>query len=166
MKSFLLPVLVLLLPCGSHADDSVNCSAGKESCSKCYSTLVEQVTKRDQNLFNLQNRFFPPEKASPLFLTVYYHFDTDTDVCDTNDTSGSLYKTKDNNTVVWFWSTTSFYLFQPIHVLQYTSLFFSDSESYASEVCLVLHPDCRDASKKHMRLLTQRVSCKLDEDIL
>lgn len=156
-QSFLLIVFVLLLPCGLRADDSVNCSAGKDSCNECYSKLVEQVTKHDQNLFNLQNRFFPPEKASPLFLTVYYHYDVDTTVCDTND-STQLSKSKDNDTIVWFWSTTTFYLFQPFHVFHYTSLFFSDSGSYASEVCLTLHPDCRDASEKHMRLLTQRVS--------
>ena len=161
MSYFLLYLVVVLalLSCVRSTDDTdgVTCVPGRDSCKDCYSKLVSQVTGRDENVFNLQSSFFPPEKASPLFLTVFYRFLNDSTVCDTYN-SEELSDIEDDSITIWFWSTTSFYLLQPIHVFQYTSLFFSDRDSYASEVCLVLDPDFFGASKKHLRLLTQRVS--------
>ena len=148
-------MLLLSLSSCSLADD-VNdrkCMEGKKSCVDCYSLLVSQVTDRDENLFRLQNTFFPPEKAPPLFVTVYYRYGNRSYDCDPNIDA------KHNTTQVWFWSTTLFYMFQPIHVFQYTSLLFSDfAHSYSATVCLILDPECHGANKTHMKLLTQRVS--------
>ena len=155
----LLTVLLLPSPCALQAEEDIKCAPGNETCSECYSMLVSQVTKNDRNVFNLQNGFFPPEASSPLFLTVYYHFGNHSDVCNTTEIRESLQgDTKNDVTKVWFWSTTTFYLFQPLHVFQFTSLYFSDFKPYASEVCIVLDPECYDANDAHIRLLTQRVS--------
>ena len=151
MKELYSLVVLLALFSSLLADDKV-CIPENKSCAACYSALVSQVTDQDENLFNLQNTFFPPEKASPLFVTVYYQYGNRSYNCSNN--------AKDNSTQVWFWSNTLFYMFQPIHVFQYTSILFSDLKKfYSSGVCLMLDPECANASTKHMRLLTQRVSC-------
>lgn len=159
MKSvhFLCFFVFFLLPCELYADDSIACPPGKDTCRDCYSKLVDQITGRDENLFSLQSQFFPPETTSPFFLTVYYYFGDDPSTCEAL-VAGNETAVDDDDYTVWFWSTTSFYLIQPIHVFQYTSLFFSDTTSYASEVCLVLDPECSDAEDRYMKLLTQRVS--------
>ena len=127
-----------------HAvNDTIQCEPGEEDdCSQCYALLVSQITQHDANLFNLTSAFFPAEEESPAFITVYYHYSDMPDAIK-----------------VWFWSTSTFYLFQPIHVFQFTSLFFSDTSLQVSELNLTLRADCIDASDDKMMLLTQRVSC-------
>lgn len=145
----LLELVVVMIVGGLQlhaANETIECEPGQEDdCSKCYVLLVSQITQHDANLFNLTSAFFPAEKESPVFMTVYYYY---SDMPDT--------KKK-----VWFWSTSTFYLFQSIHVFQFTSLFFSDTSLQVSKLDLTLPADCIDASDDHMMLLTQRVSCMI-----
>ncbi len=147
--SFLLFVLSAVLP-AAVTEPAFKCRPGEENdCSKCYSLLVENVTDDDRNQYNLQYAFFPPNSSSPAFVAIIYHYyykDAFGDEIDVNDTK------------VWFWSTSTFNLFHPLHVFMFTSLFFSDLEWEFSEVHLTLHQDCWKASEDYMRLLTQRVS--------
>ena len=46
------------------------CEAEAKSCSQCYAALVKHVVTNDTNQFNIQNTFFPPDKASPAFVTI------------------------------------------------------------------------------------------------
>ncbi len=139
--SFLLFVLSAVLP-AAVTEPAFKCRPGEENdCSKCYSLLVANVTDDDRNQFNLQYAFFPPNYTSPVFVTVYYRYDNDP-----------------GSEQVWFWSTSTFYLFHPLHVFQFTSLFFSDVELDTAELYLTLHPDCQNATEDSMKLLTQRVS--------
>ena len=153
MKTLSLLVVLLSLSSCTSADDKNDslCMPESNSCAECYSLLVSQVTGRDENLLRLQNTFFSPEGAPPLFVTVYYQYGDRSYNC-------SCSIAEDNSTEVWFWSSTLFYMFQPLHVFQYTSLLFSDLKSYSSEVCLMLDLECTSASTEHMKLLTQRVS--------
>lgn len=150
-------VIIAILLCSilQHCTEgAIKCTPGKDSCKDCYSKLIYQITDHDENMFNLQKSFFPPDKFTPVFITVYYHYGNHSEVCSIS--------AAENNTAakVWFWSSSIFYLIQPLHVLQFTSLFFSDTAKfYTSEVCFILDPDCYNASVEHMRLLTQRVSC-------
>ncbi len=143
---FLLFVLSGVLP--AAVTEPAKCSPGEEDdCSKCYSLLVENITDDDKNIFNLTFSFFPPNTSSPAFVTVIYHYKDDFgNEIDINDTQ------------IWFWSTSTFNLLHPLHVFQFTSLFFSDLGSESSEVHLTLHQNCRNTSEDHMMLLTQRVS--------
>ena len=59
---------------------------------------------------------------------------------------------------VWFWSEAYFYFFHPLHVFQFTSLFFSDINLESSSVHLSLSSNCSDVNDEHLMLLTQRVS--------
>ena len=127
-----------------YSNDMVKCESGEEGdCSKCYKVLASNVVHNDRNMFRIQNTFFPPEEESPVFVIVTYEY-------------------KDNSSIteseIWFWSTSTFYIFQPLHVFQFTSLFFSDTQLVTSKVKLTLPLECFNADEEHKTLLTQRVS--------
>ena len=124
-----------------------DCLEGKNSCTACYGFLVKEVLKSDENQFNLQMAFFPPNQSDPAFVTIFYDYFNDT---------GRIDRAK-YNTKIWYWSTSTYYLFQPLPVLQYTSLFFSDPALRHTTLHLTLNASCYDADK-YMMLLTQRVS--------
>ena len=107
-----------------------------ETCSQCYSALVEQITKNDSNMFQVQKKFFPPDKAPPVIVIVTYNY---------IDEYGDIV-----NSTLWYWSTSTFYLYHPIHVFQFTSLLFSDISKLWIWTWI--------ATTEHMQLLTQRVS--------
>ena len=142
-----LLLLLLLVSATVLADNStVRCEPEEQDCSKCYELLAFQVTRHDKNQYNIQRIFFPPNKSSPVFLTVFYHFNKST-------------IQEDNVTEVWFWTTSTFYIFQPLHVFQFTSLFFSNvAVDHYSTLHLYLPSGCQNASSDFKQLLTQRVS--------
>ncbi len=119
-----------------------------DTCSQCYSALVEQITKNDSNMFHVQKTFFPPDRAPPVFVIVTYNY--------IDEYENSV------NSTLWFWSASTFYLYHPIHVFQFTSLLFSDISHEIASVSLHLSVDCINATMEHMRLLTQRVSSVLN----
>ena len=142
----LLPFYLLMMVWTALCDnDTVMCEPGEEEdCSKCYKVLASSVVYSDRNMFQIQNTFFPPEEESPVFVTVTYE-----------------YKDEYDNTLqceIWFWSTSTFYIFQPLNTFQFTSLFFSDTQLLTSNLTLTLPLDCYNASEEHKTLLTQRVS--------
>ena len=142
--SSLIYALFLLFPSFQPAISVDQCEEINGSdCSTCYLLLVSEAIKGNENHYNIQKTFFPPNKSSPSFVTVRYLF------------SGS------NGTNVWFWSAAFFYIFHPLHVFQFTSLFFSDINLHSSEVNLTLPLNCSEASNDYFRLLTQRVSTSL-----
>ena len=138
----ILPVFVaiLLIPTSQQAASSgLQCPEGRDNCSTCYKELVSKILENDENLFEVQQTFFPPLSSSPSFVTVHYLF-------------------PDDRQQVWFWSQSYFYLLHPLHVFQFTSLLFSDYNLLSSELRLNLPSDCFVASSKYFALLTQRVS--------
>ena len=142
--------LLLLFPLAMCSNDTIMCEPGEENdCSKCYVVLADQITKHDRNLFEIQNIFFPPNNHAPVFVTVTYTF---------KDPDGVQFGDGENTTEIWFWSTSTFYFFQPLHVFQFTSLFFSDTQLQWLEASLTLPLNCANASDAHKQLLTQRVS--------
>ena len=140
--------LLLLLPFLTVADDSEDiCEAEANSCSQCYTTLVKHVLMNDTNQFNIQNTFFPPYQSSPAFVTVSYEYYQDNEMLT-------------NETEIWYWSISTFYIYNPLPIFQFSSLLFSDISKLTSEVTFKLDLSCRNASTKYKRLLTQRVSLK------
>ncbi len=109
----------------------------EKNCS-IYMNLVSYVIEDDDNLFQVQKTFFPPNSSPPAFVTVRYNFGIEEEV--------------------WFWSEAFFYLFHPLHIFQFTSLLFSDINLASAEVTLTLPSSCCDASEDWLMLLTQRVS--------
>ena len=110
-----------------------------EDCNTCYAKLVSEIFENDRNLFEIQNQFFPPDRTSPSFMTVSYEFES-------------------GEQQVWYWSEAYFYLLHPLHVFQFTSLFFSDTNMESSNVSLFLPSNCSKLEDRYLMLLTQRVS--------
>ena len=135
-------VFLLLSIVNGQMLDNASCEV--YDCTKCYDLLVYNVLKSDVNRYNMQRAFFPAEKANPVYVIVYYNFEDDAD------------NSKEKR--IWFWTENIFYNFQPLPVLQFTSLFFADSFKRTSMLNITLDSDCKNASTDYMQLLTQRVS--------
>ena len=136
-----LTVLVafILMLISQQASSAIQCLEGRDNCSTCYKELVSKILENDENLFQVQQTFFPPLNSSPSFVTVHYLF-------------------PDGRQRVWFWSQSYFYLLHPLHVFQFTSLWFSNYNLHSSQLNLTLTTDCFNASLEYFALLTQRVS--------
>ena len=124
--------LLLLLPFQTVADDL---------------KIFVIFLMNDTNLYNTQNTFFPPNQSSPAFVTVSYEYYQDNEMLT-------------NETEIWYWSISTFYIYNPLPIFQFSSLLFSDISKLTSEVTFKLDLSCRNASTKYKRLLTQRVSLK------
>ncbi len=158
----LLKVILLLGPISvafslplnnSVAVDSItSCEPGENVCSKCYDVLVNEIISNDRNRFNLQNAFFPPDTANPVVVSIIYYFTQNM----SGDGTTNYSLTSPNQT--WYWTQSTFYLFQPVLSLQFTSLLFADISLREAKVSLYLQPDCENASINMIKLLTQRVS--------
>ena len=104
-----------------------------------YEIFTEYILNNSRNFFNLQRVFFPPNDASPVFVTVKYHLD------------------KERNSTVYFWSSAAYFFFHPVEIFQFTSLLFSDPSPRTGIINLFL-PATADTNSSCMVLLTQRVS--------
>ena len=138
---------LLTLLCAQETLSDIICLPN-DTCSQCYSALVEQITKNDSNMFQVQKTFFPPDRAPPVFVIVTYNY---------IDEYGDIM-----NSTLWFWSASTFYLYHPIHVFQFTSLLFSDISEGIGRISLNLTLDCITAHVEQIQLLTQRVSSELN----
>ena len=144
--------LFTIVACTSMASTPLPlCTEGDEDdCTRCYDVLASQVVMSARNRYKLQRAFFPPEQENPVFLEVIYKYDV-------NTTNGPIIESLNNDSEVWFWTDSPYYLYQPIDVIQFTSLFFADYSLRRSSVTLHLRQDCRNAPEEHFLLFTQRV---------
>ena len=110
----------------------------KESDAECFDTLVEAINNSSLNRLNLATAFFPPDKEAAIFVIVRYEI------------KGTSEEPK-----VWFWSESTYHLYEPAIILQFTSLFFTEPAARSTDLNLTLPVNC---SQKMMQLLTQRVS--------
>ena len=133
----------LINPIRSQSKLSVNDICEENDCSKCFNKLVYETVMMNKNQYYLQLAFFPPDREAAIFVIVNYNF-------------------LDNNRIVrtktWFWSASTYHLYQPPTVLQYTSLFFTEPAARSNSLSLTLPKECADADDQMMQLLTQRVS--------
>ena len=135
---------LLVCACGAfQVTIAVDCNVTGTDCLNCFQDLANVLLNTGDNKFTLANTFFPPDEVPPIFVTVKYSF-TSTD---------------NNNieTSTWYWTQGSFFFYQPIEVLIWSSLLFSPPVWRSAKVTLVLPDTCKDASRYYFRLLTQRV---------
>ena len=140
LSTFHVLITVLLLHTGASRNVTFgDCLPYSTNCSVCYHTLKESLLKRDDYVRKLSETFFPPRNNQPEFVEVTYLF-------------------SDNDSQVWYLTHDSPYLFFPIEIFQYMSLFFGKPASlFSQKVTLTLDEDCSGASHDIMLLLTQRV---------
>ena len=128
-----------------------------DTCTKCYKTLATELLKNADNYIALQSTFFPPDTSGPDFVIVTYIFD---DQNETESVSQNMSK------LIWFWSSSAYFFYHPLQVIQFTSLGFSDPYLRQSSISLHLPASCyysesdADPGPFNMKLLTQRVSYK------
>ncbi len=141
-------VLIGIVAVKSQSLANATCDDDEYDCTKCYNLLVWNVLKSSKNRYNLLRTFFPPDTSNPVSVIVYYNFKGENGIID------------DSKQQLWFWSTSTYYHFQPLSVLQYTSLFFTDISRY---LYITLDIKCSGNEKEAgdyrdmMQLLTQRV---------
>ncbi len=146
-----LLVLIGIVAVKSQRLANATCDDDEYDCTKCYNLLVWNVLKSSKNRYDLSRTFLPPDTAPPVSVIVYYNF---------KDENGDI---DDSKQQLWFWSTSTYYHFQPPSVLQYTSLFFTDISNRIRYLYITLDIECSGNEKEAgdyrnmMQLLTQRV---------
>lgn len=128
--------------------DRVQCESQSNTCATCFNLLVSSTITPEQNQYNLQKAFFPPDTSNPVYVTVRYIF-----------MNGRVSKREK----LWFWSENTYYAsFHPLRIYQFTSLFFGDFVFRKKNLNLTVQVgdngmDCDMASDEFMIMLTQRV---------
>ena len=121
--------------------NSTGAETGDKSCSNDFYVMEQSVLLSTSNRFNLLKTFYPPRQPHPVLVKVNYTFGD-----------------SDNDSQIWFWSESEFYLIQPLEVFLFTSLLFSDMPYRRGELTLQLDPNCSMASEEYFQMLTTRVS--------
>lgn len=130
---------VILLPVVLGASLSFQLVAGDcfngsyDNCATCYQTLANALIDTDDNKYNLSRVFFPLETAPPVVVKVTYHF---------KECSTSTFNATDCDRI-WYWMEGTFYLYQPLEVFVYRSLFFSSPAKRQGSIELNLPYECR-----------------------
>ena len=148
-----------------------DCMDEGKPCDQCFQTLASHLLNTGDNKYQLQKTFYPPKQNHPVFVTVTYQFK---DLCsgtsnscssanisncsDTNISSPCSDTNTPNQNKTWFWSSGTFYFFQPLRVFQFTSLFLANPFWRTSNVILTLPAECVNANEEFMEFLTQRMS--------
>jgi len=112
-------------------------SAVTDATKRSYHFSLTQVTTNT----TFKKPSHPPDRISPAFVKVIYQYDN---LSITNQT--------------WYWSIGSFYFYQPLRLLQDTSLFFGNPTWQVGSVTITLPTQCRNAPEEFMEQLTQKVS--------
>ena len=169
MWSSLLPTLLVLIFCVASVSadcytdilPSSNNSVIIESpikynnCDTCYRTLVNALLNTDNNKYNISTTMFPLDHVPPIYVEVYY---VNTDDCETiKSTDIKTFCESNPNRQLWYWTAGTFYVYQPLDVFYYRSLFFSDPSWRTGTLSVCIPADCA-ATEEFYRTLTQRVS--------
>ena len=130
---------------GQNLDESSYSNCEVDNCLECFNRLAYETLYPSQNQLNLQKAFFPPDEAPPVFVIITYNY---------KFPNGSIEKREKT----WFWSASTYYIYQPLAMLQFTSLFFADPEFRTKELALTLPMKCIGVDNSNMQFLSQRVS--------
>ena len=95
-----------------------------ENCATCYQTFSNALVNTEDNKYSLSRAFSPIDAAPPVQVEVYYQS-----------------KSKIHNETL-FWMSGGFYIFQPLNVFLYRSLFFSPPKYRQDSVTITLPDEC------------------------
>ena len=131
---------------GDCFDDKSSNNKSYDNCKTCYQTLANALVDTEDNKYFLSRAFFPIDAAPPVQVEVTYVRSSDKVIQST-----------------WYWLMGGFYLFQPLELFLYRSLFFSPPSLRREAITLILPDQCFDNamtnnSKIFFRYITQRVS--------
>ena len=157
MHSVLVLVLISVLQfsisfpavSGDCYDDLPN-NGSYDNCNTCYQTLVNALINTKDNKYHLGQAFFPDDAVTPVQVKIEY-------LCINCTTIN--YDTHCTDTT-WYWLRGEFFIYQPLDIFLYRSLFFSpphwrkkSASLYLPHQCFV----CSNNSDAFFKYLTQRV---------
>ena len=111
-----------------------------DNCDTCYQTLANALINTGDNKYRLSETFFPITDVPPVQVEVTYNGSYDL-----------------MNASVWYWLKGGFYVFQPLELFIYRSLYFSPPTWRKGNVTLELPDQCFNSSWNSFKYLTQRV---------
>ena len=140
---------------GCYNDDPSNIQ-NYTNCSDCYETLANGLMNTDDNKYRLGRTFFPYNATKPVQVKVVY-VSQDYNPNKTSDDKCRKFD-KDNETsksIIWYWLLGEFYVYQPLEVFLYRSLYFSPPWWRQKCVFLRLPPVClKNPNHDHFAYLT------------
>ena len=111
---------------GDCYDEPPN-NSSYDNCATCYQTFANALVNTADNKYRLSRAFFPVDAASPVEVEVLYESKGD----------GGESRT-------FYWVMGGFYVFQPLDVFLYRSLFFSHPNFRKDVVTVFLPDECFD----------------------
>ena len=166
-----LPVLVLILQfcvsfpavSGDCYDDPSDNNRSYNNCDTCYQTLANALLNTGDNKYQLSNAFFPDDAVPPVEVRAVYMAETKCNPpSNTTNCSDIKQPFDDNTTSTWYWLAGEFYIYQPLQIFVFRSLFFSPPSWRQECVVLCLPEQCLNDSvtfDDFFKFLTQRVRC-------
>ena len=157
-----LPVLLLFfisIPAvsGDCYDEPPN-NKSYDNCATCFQTLANALMDTEDNKYRLSNGFFPDNAATPIQVRVEY---IPKSQCNTTNKCKSERHSVGNDSTRWYWLVGEFYIYQPVHLFLYRSLFFSPPAWRTQCIVLCLPKECIDKKAEtfddFFNCLTQRV---------
>jgi hypothetical protein len=136
---------------GDCYDDPQGNNKSYDNCDTCYQTLANALINTGDNKYELSRRFFPDDQAAPIEVRVEYSPVSQSD-------SQSINKFARNGSIIWYWLAGEFYVFQPLKLFLYRSLFFSPPFWRSQKVTLDIPENCLSvAPADFLTYLTQRL---------
>lgn len=128
---------------GDCYDDLADNNKSYNNCATCYQTFANALVNTADNKYRLSRAFFPVHFAPPVEVEVSYES-----------------KTPGLKSRHFFWLTGGFYVFQPVYIFLYRSLYFSAPKYRRKGVIITLPDSCFDNSSTEdfFDYATQRVS--------
>ena len=93
-----------------------------DNCGTCYQTLAHALLETEDNKYQLSKAFFPDDEVEPVEVQALY---VPEEQCNTTKYCDSDQDSIDNTIITWYWVTGEFYIYQPLQIFVYRSLFFS-----------------------------------------
>ena len=178
MVAIHLIVLVVLVFGVVAAEDEGCINSYTEGCIDSYTELERRFVARQSNIVNLQNTFYPVNQATPSYILVSYHYDTnDTQICPNADLLKVNLRFKDLSAYDglsadgqclcnWVWTDSAVYIvYSPWMLNTYSLLIetFFTSLGYDSKTSLQVDHFCH---YHHIQKLTSRVSIFITNQLL
>ena len=142
---------------GDCYDDPPN-NGSYDNCNTCYQTLANALINTKDNKYHLGKTFFPDDAVRPVQVTVEYLCTSAPDTTDANCTT--IISNTSYIDTTWYWLKGEFFVYQPLDIFLYRSLFFSPPTWRNASVQLYLPHQCficSNTSAHFFGYLTQRV---------
>ena len=163
----LIVTLQLCISFPAVAEDCHDVTLGKyDNCDTCYQTLANALISTADNKYQLGEMFFPKDDVTPAQVEVIYMSSSEGKRnldCETLKDTTQMKNIEDHTEFTWYWLTGEIYVYQPVQLFQYRSLFFTPLRIHHKCVILYLPSTCLNSRGQYydefFEHLTQRVRC-------